>query len=117
MVELTVRYTIISVAAFFPLALVNILRFSIQGMGYSAFAVLAGVLEMVARTGVGLWLVLRFGYTAACFAGPIAWICADMFLIPACVGCIGRLRKKYTNILSAQPHPEEVCASCEARQT
>ena len=100
LVELTSRYTVIMTAFFFPLALVNILRFSIQGMGYSVFAILAGVLEMVARTGVGLFLVPRLGYIAACFASPAAWVCADLFLIPACVGCIARLRKRYPNVLS-----------------
>lgn len=98
LVELTSQYTIIITAFFFPLALVNILRFSIQGMGYSAFAILAGVLEMVARTAVGLLLVPRLGYVAACFASPAAWVCADLFLIPACVGCIARLRKQYSNV-------------------
>lgn len=100
LVELTSQYTIIITAFFFPLALVNILRFSIQGMGYSAFAILAGVLEMVARTAVGLLLVPRLGYVAACFASPAAWVCADLFLIPACVGCIARLRKRYSNVPS-----------------
>ncbi len=94
LVELTARYTLVNVAFFFPLALVNILRFSIQGMGYSMFAILAGVLEMAARTGVGLWLVPWFGYTAACFASPAAWVLADAFLIPAYIWCVSRLRKK-----------------------
>lgn len=114
LVELTSQYTIIITAFFFPLALVNILRFSIQGMGYSAFAILAGVLEMVARTGVGLLLVPRLGYIAACFASPAAWVCADLFLIPACVGCIGRLRKRYTNVpseLEEEPKPVAVGAA------
>ena len=97
LVELTSQYTIVITAFFFPLALVNILRFSIQGMGYSVFAILAGVLEMVARTVVGLWLVPQIGYAAACFASPAAWVCADLFLIPACIGCIVRLRKRYSD--------------------
>lgn len=113
LVELTSRYTIIMTAFFFPLALVNILRFSIQGMGYSVFAILAGVLEMVARTGVGLWLVPRLGYTAACFASPAAWVCADLFLIPACVGCIARLRKRYSNV-SSEPGEEQTPAALKA---
>lgn len=106
LVGLTTQYTIITTAFFFPLALVNILRFSIQGMGYSVFAILAGVLEMVARTGVGLWMVPQMGYTAACFASPAAWVCADLFLIPACIGCIARLRKHYTNVPSVQETSE-----------
>ena len=88
------QYTITLTAFFFPLALVNILRFSIQGMGFSTFAILAGVLEMIARTVVGYFFVPAIGYTAACFASPAAWICADLFLIPACLGCIAHLRRR-----------------------
>ena len=95
LVELTSRYIIISCAFFFPLALVNIVRFSIQGMGFSTFAILAGVMEMAARVVVGQFFVPAFGYTAACFASPAAWVCADLFLVPACAACIKRLRKLY----------------------
>ena len=95
LVALTAQYIRIFTAFFFPLALVNIVRFSIQGMGFSGLAILAGVMEMIARTAVGLILVPMFGYTAACFASPAAWICADLFLIPACAGSIQRLRKIY----------------------
>ncbi len=100
--QLTSRYILIQSAFFFPLALVNIVRFSIQGMGFSPFAILAGVLEMAARTGVGMILVPAFGYTAACFASPAAWVCADLFLIPASALCIARLRRLYPN------QPEEL---------
>ena len=95
--ELTTRYIVIQSAFFSPLSLVNIVRFSIQGMGFSPFAILAGVLEMAARTVVGLMLVPAFGYTAACFASPAAWVCADLFLIPASAACIAKLRRLYPN--------------------
>ncbi len=95
LVALTTRYIITLTAFYFPLALVNILRFSIQGMGFGTFAILAGVLEMIARTVVGYVFVPMLGYTAACFASPAAWICADLFLIPACVACIARLRRRH----------------------
>lgn len=68
---------------YIPLAFVNIVRFLIQGMGYSKFAILAGVFEMAARTLVGFAFVPMFGFTAACFASPVAWVFADLFLIPA----------------------------------
>lgn len=77
------RYLVISAAFFFPLALVNIVRFTIQGLGFSRFAILAGVCEMAARSLVGMGFVPVFGYIAACFASPVAWLCADLFLIPA----------------------------------
>lgn len=94
LVGLTSQYIIAQAAFFFPLALVNILRFSIQGMGFSTFAILAGVLEMIARTAAGRFFVPVAGYTAACFASPAAWICADLFLIPACLGCIAYLKRR-----------------------
>ena len=104
LLDLTRRYIVTLTAFFFPLALVNIVRFSIQGMGYSLFAILAGVLEMIARTGVGMWLVPVFGYPAACFASPAAWLAADLFLIPASMLCVSRLRRL---------HPAERAAAQE----
>lgn len=92
LVDLVSRYARIFTAFFFPLAIVNIVRFSIQGMGFSAFAILAGVLEMAARSVAAQVYVPVFGFDAACFASPAAWACADMFLIPACVFCIHRLQ-------------------------
>lgn len=74
------------------LTLVNVVRFAIQGMGFSGFAVLAGICEMIARATVGFFLVPLFGFTPICFASPLAWICADLFLVPAFFHCIHRLK-------------------------
>ena len=82
----------ISSACFFPLALVNIFRFTIQGLGFSKFAVLAGVCEMGARSIVGMGFVPVFGYVAACWASPVAWVCADIFLVPAYFYVMKKLR-------------------------
>ena len=70
-------------AFYIPLVFVNAVRFMIQGLGYSRLAVVAGVCEMAARSFVGFCLVPVFGYAAVCIANPAAWICADLFLIPA----------------------------------
>ncbi len=76
-----------TVAAFyFPLGVIFILRLTIQGMGFSPLATLSGVLEMVAR-GVVSCLVPAYGYLAVCFASPVAWVAADLFLIPAYLYC------------------------------
>ncbi len=106
LVSLTSQYIRTQTLFFFPLALVNIVRFSIQGMGFSSFAILAGVLEMIARTVVGKVFVPIFGYNAACFASPAAWVCADLFLIPASMLCIARLRKLYPT----RPEPKSAPA-------
>ena len=76
-------FLVCATAFYFPLALVNIVRFLIQGMGFPAFAILAGVFEMAARTIAGFALVPLFGFTGVCFGSPTAWIFADIFLIPA----------------------------------
>ena len=76
---------IINSAFYVPLLFVNTVRFLIQGMGYSKFAIFAGVFEMAARTLVGFAFVLVFGFAAACFASPVAWVFADIFLFPAYV--------------------------------
>ena len=68
---------------FIPLRGVNVVRFMIQGLGYPRLAILAGVCEMAARSFVGFCLVPLFGYLAVCIANPVAWIAADLFLIPA----------------------------------
>ena len=82
-----------NVAFFFPLALVNIVRFTIQGLGFSKFAILAGVAEMAARCLVALIFVPEFGYLAVCFASPVAWIFADLFLVPAYMHVMKKLQK------------------------
>ena len=87
------QYLVTSGAFFIPLAFVNIVRLTIQGMGYSRIAMFAGVFEMVARGVVGAVFVPIFGFTAACFASPVAWIMADLFLFPAYFRVIRRVRQ------------------------
>lgn len=74
-----------------PLMFVYLLRFTIQGLGFSELAVVAGVLEMVARSVFGLYLVPMLGFPAVCLAHPAAWIMADLFLFPAYFHCIKKV--------------------------
>lgn len=87
--------------AYILLAIVNIVRFLIQGMGFSRFAVLAGVAEMVARTLAGIVLVPIFGVTGAALASPLAWVFADAFLIPAYI----HVRNKLARLYDSSPAP------------
>ncbi len=89
------QYLIYNSMFFIFLTFVNVWRFTIQGLGYSGFAVLAGVCEMVARAFVGFAMVPMFGYTAVCFSSPLAWIMADLFLVPAFGYCIRRLKIRF----------------------
>jgi Na+-driven multidrug efflux pump len=92
--ELSYHFLVIIISFSCLLTLVNTVRFTIQGMGYSAFAIIAGVMEMIARILGGVILVPLIGYTGACLASPLAWVFADIFLIPAFFYCKKRITKK-----------------------
>ena len=69
---------------FYPaLGLLTIFRYSIQGLGYSNLSMMSGVMEMIARCGVSLWLVPALAFKGVCLGDPVAWVFADIFLIPA----------------------------------
>lgn len=67
---------------YIPLGLLYILRYSIQGLGFSRLAMLSGVCEMVDRVAVSLILVPMLGYTGVCYGDPSAWLAANLFLVP-----------------------------------
>ena len=78
---------------FYPvLGVLTILRYSIQGLGYSNLSMLSGVMEMIARCGVSIWLVPALAWTGVCFGDPVAWVMADFFLIPAFLWVQHRLK-------------------------
>ena len=68
---------------FVPLGALIVWRYSIQGLGFSTLAMMAGVAEMIARTAVAIVLVPMLGYFGAELANPAAWIAACIFLYPA----------------------------------
>lgn len=102
-IPLSQQYVLTNLAFYVPLLFVNLLRFTIQGLGFSRLAVCAGIFEMVARGVFGLCLVPLLGFTAVCFASPAAWIMADLFLFPAYFYC---LKKR-----GFVPHQAQQCAA------
>jgi putative MATE family efflux protein len=80
---------------FYPaLGILTILRYSIQGLGYSNLSMLSGVAEMIARCGVSIWLVPALGFLGVCYGDPVAWVSADLFLIPAMIVLYRHLQLK-----------------------
>ena len=79
---------------YFVLAFLNILRSTVQGLGYSVPAFFAGVFEMIARTFMSVLIIPIYGYTAACFTDPAAWISATLFLIPLFFYVMRNLERK-----------------------
>ncbi len=90
------KYFLVADAAFgFFLTMVNVFRFAMQGMGFSGLAILAGIMEMFGRSIVAFVFVPIFGFRAACYASPAAWVLADIFLVPACYWCIRKLKTQF----------------------
>ena len=82
-INLAQQYINVGSYFYFILSTLFLFRNSIQGLGYSSVAMFAGVFELVARAIMGFGFVNSLGYDAACIANPVAWIAADVFLIPA----------------------------------
>lgn len=89
----TVLFLHISISFFPVLGLLCVLRYTIQGVGYTNFAMLSGVSEMIARILVSVFAVPAFGYLAVCYGDPTAWIFADCFLVPAFLYVYRRIRQ------------------------
>jgi putative MATE family efflux protein len=88
-------FLLANAATYTLLAAVNIFRFSIQGMGFSTFAIYSGVMEMIARILVAFTFVPMIGYAGAIWASPVAWLFAVIFLIPGFYYCCNKLEKKF----------------------
>ena len=66
---------------FIPLAVVNIYRNGIQGLGYGLLPMLAGVAELIGRGIVAVIAGRMRSYTGICMAGPAAWVLAGGLLL------------------------------------
>lgn len=82
-VEMACSYMFWNSLFFIPLGALIVWRYTIQGLGYSTLAMMAGVAEMAARTGVAIVLVPVLGFFGAELSNPAAWVAACVFLYPA----------------------------------
>lgn len=72
------RY-IISIASCYSLvAILFILRNTLQGLGFTYANTVAGTGELVGRIFVSFVMAKIFGFPAVCFAAPTAWLMADI---------------------------------------
>ena len=65
---------------FIPLAVVNIYRNGIQGLGYGLLPMMAGVAELIGRGIVAVIAGKMRSYPGVCLAGPAAWVLAGGFV-------------------------------------
>lgn len=89
----TVLFLHINTSFFILLGLLSILRYSIQGVGYTRLSMFSGVAEMVARVLVSLILVPALGFLGVCLGDPTAWLFANLFLVPAFIYVYRQLKE------------------------
>ena len=78
---------------FIPLAVVNVYRNGIQGMGFGLAAMMGGVAELVGR---GVVATIASGYKSywgICMASPVAWILAGVLFLVMYWMIMRRLKK------------------------
>ncbi len=92
-ISIAAQYMLIPSYFFLALGTLTVLRYSLQGLGYSNLSVLSGVMELIARCGVSLWVVPTFGFLGVCYGDPLAFVAADIILIPAVYFVYKRLKK------------------------
>lgn len=68
-------------AFYIPLAVICIVRYMVQGMGFSRVAMFAGVLELICRLFVSWILIPLVGFIGVCFTNAITWVFASIFLV------------------------------------
>ena len=66
---------------FIPLAIVNIYRNGIQGLGYGLLPMMAGVAELIGRGVAATIAAGQRSYLGVCLASPTAWVLAAALLI------------------------------------
>lgn len=71
--------------SYWILAILFIVRYTLQGLGQSLMPTLAGVAELCMRSFAAFILVHYFQYAGACFASPLAWLGSTLVLITSYV--------------------------------
>lgn len=65
---------------YFFLGHIFIFRQALQGMGYAVIPLVSGIIELIMRWFTAFSLAAYLGYKGICFAGPIAWTSAAIFV-------------------------------------
>ena len=87
-------YLYINSGCYIALGMIFVYRNSLQGMGYSSIAMLAGIIELGLRVLAALVFAELLGYMGICMSSPTAWFGADLILLPSYYIIMRKKRKK-----------------------
>lgn len=84
------QYFVVNGALYSILAMVFIMRNTVQGLGLSAVPTISGFLELAMRAAAGLVLVQHLGFLGVCFAAPLAWVGS---VVPTSIAWLAQRRR------------------------
>ncbi|WP_034992495.1 MATE family efflux transporter [Liquorilactobacillus vini] len=110
--DLSQVYFNVNGSAYFILAVLFILRYTLQGLGQSVVPTLAGMAELAMRCVAALVLANSLGYLGACFANPLAWLGSCLVLGISYFKAIKMLKYKSRqtqHLAAVQPAKKVAC--------
>lgn len=75
------RYILAIAECYSLVAVLFVLRNTLQGLGFTYSNMIAGAGELLGRISVALIFTPLIGFNAICYAGPVAWLLADIPLV------------------------------------
>lgn len=72
------RYILATAQCYSLVAILFVLRNSLQGLGYTYANMIAGAGELVGRIAIAFIFTKIIGFSAVCYAAPVAWLLADI---------------------------------------
>ena len=86
---------LVVMSAFLPtLYILHVTRSCVQGVGNTVLPMVSGVSEFVMRTGTALLLPMLMGETGIFYAEVLAWVGADLILVPSYFAVMKKLERK-----------------------
>lgn len=100
-------YFVTNATLYFVLALLFILRYTLQGMGQGTAPTLAGFMEFASRVLSAFFLVGSLGFAGVTIANPLAWIGA---LVPCVVSYQLTKKRLSKNMVAVEENAEQAPA-------
>lgn len=94
-IELTKQFLKCAAPFYVFLAILNNVRMTIQGIGYSGLSMIAGVSELIARGVMSLGIIPQMGFIAVCYSDQAAWVIAAACVVIMYFAIMKKIKMRY----------------------
>ena len=94
-IDIAVEYLNMMSLSLPVLYILHVYRSTLQGMGDTVMPMVSGLAEFVMRTGAALLLPGLIGYSGVFWAEVLAWVGADLILVPSYMIRFGKMKAIY----------------------